>query len=505
MSDQDRFFRDGLVKLACDESVGWDVIVIGGGASGLATAWDAVSRGLRVALLERSDFSKATSSRSTKLVHGGVRYLQKGDVGLVKEALNERKLLLENAPEFAQPLRFVLPTTHFLGRYYYRFGMLLYDLLAGKAGIERAELLSEGETRERLPGICLDNLKGGVGYSDAQFDDAALSIAMAQAICAGGSLALNYVSVDGLLTAGRKVIGAKVKDTETGREWEMRAKVVINATGIFSNQLRGENAVKPQWTVRTSRGSHLVCPRRVMDGDHGMIIPKTQDGRVLFAIPWKQHVVIGTTDVPTDEPVYDPKPTADEVGFILDEAGKALGVTASDVTSQWSGLRPLVSRSSTKSTAALSRKHIIEVSPEGLVSVLGGKWTTCRKMGQDAIDSALKLGVIKAGESKTAARVLTEHGARVPRGDLLGASVDEFAEGEVRARVEEACRFGFARTLEDVLTRRMRVLQLNASAAVKLAPVVAGIMAGQLGWSPAEAARRVEAFSALAEDYLPGS
>ena len=308
------FARDPLIKLARDESAGWDVLVIGGGATGLATAWDAVSRGLRVALVERSDFSKSTSSRSTKLVHGGVRYLQKGEVSLVTEALKERKLLLENAPEFAQPLRFVLPTTHFLGRYYYRFGMLLYDILAGKAGIEPAELLSESETRDRLPGICLKNLKGGVGYSDAQFDDAAISVAMAQGICAGGGAALNYVSVENLLMHGGKVIGAKVKDVESGDEWEMRAKVVINATGIFSDQLRGNNSVKPQWTVRTSRGSHLVCPRRVMPGDHALIIPKTQDGRVLFAIPWKQHVVIGTTDVPTDGPVYDPVPTEEEVG-----------------------------------------------------------------------------------------------------------------------------------------------------------------------------------------------
>lgn len=499
------FSRDSLISQAKDPAVEWDVIVIGGGASGLATAWDAVSRGLRVALVERSDFAKATSSRSTKLVHGGVRYLQKGEIGLVREALRERKRLLDNAPEFAQPLRFVLPTTHVLGRYYYRLGMLMYDLLAGRAGIERAELLSETETRKRLPGICLDRLKGGVGYSDAQFDDAALAIAMAQAVCSSGGVALNYVAVEKLLFEPNKgrICGVQVADRETGETWEMRAGVVINATGIFSDALREDNRVSPKWSVRTSRGSHVVCPRRVLPGDHALIIPKTQDGRVLFAIPWKQHVVIGTTDVPTDGPVYDPKPSREEAGFILEEAGRALGISAADVTSQWSGLRPLVSRAKVKSTAALSRKHIIEVSPEGLVSVLGGKWTTCRKMGEDAIDAAVEVGSPKAGDSTTADRRLTKHGARVPLGNLLGESADEFAEDELRARVIEACRFGFARTLEDVLMRRMRVLQLNALAAMRLAPPVAEAMAEELGWDDRETAEQASGFLRAAEDYLP--
>ena len=503
MKPDPTFSRDSLLKLAADESAGWDLIVIGGGATGLATAWDAVSRGLRVALLERSDFSKATSSRSTKLVHGGVRYLQNGEVGLVKEALKERKLLLENAPEFAHPLRFVLPTTHFLGRYYYRFGMLMYDMLGGKWGIERAELLSKAETRERLPGITLDKLKGGVGYSDAQFDDAALSVAMAQAVCAGGSLALNYVSVDSLIRENGRVIGATVKDAEGGATWEMRAKVVINATGIFSDQLRGENSVQKQWDVRTSRGSHIVCPRSVMPGEEALIIPKTQDGRVLFAIPWKQHVVIGTTDVPTDGPVYDPVPNEEEIGFILDEAGRALGVQRKDVTSQWSGLRPLVSRANVSSTAKLSRKHVIETSEDRLVSVLGGKWTTCRKMGEDAVEAALRLAPMKADECATEDRKLTEHGARVPLGNLLGESADEFADVEVEKRVLEACRFGFARTLEDVLMRRMRVLQLDAPAAIAMAPKVAEVMAAELGWSPEKKTRELEAFELVAKDFTP--
>jgi len=500
--------RQSLLKTATDSSTSWDVIVIGGGATGLATAWDAASRGLRVALLERSDFSKSTSSRSTKLVHGGVRYLQKGEVSLVREALKERKLLLENAAEFTRPLRFVLPTVRPLARYYYRFGMLMYDLLAGKAGIESAELLSESETRAALPGIALKNLKGGVAYSDAQFDDTALSIAMAQAINSGDGggegLALNYASVTKLKIEGGKATGVCVKDEETGDEWEMDARAIINATGIFSDVLRGENDVKPQWSVRTSRGSHLVCPRDVMPGDHGLIIPKTQDGRVLFAIPWKQHVVIGTTDVPTDGPVYDPKPTAEEVGFILEEAGRALGVKAGDVTSMWSGLRPLVSRSKTKSTAALSRKHIIEVSPEGLVSVLGGKWTTCRKMGEDAVDAALEHHGIQVNESTTHRLPLTENGARKPVPGLLDEAA-KLDDALVPERVREACRHGYARTLEDVMSRRMRILQLDAQLAIDLAPGVSDLMAEELGWAADEKATQLANFIALANDYLPGT
>jgi glycerol-3-phosphate dehydrogenase len=492
--------RQSLLEEAAEGS--WDVLVIGGGASGLAAAWDAVSRGLRVIVIDRGDFSKATSSRSTKLVHGGVRYLQNGELDLVREALTERRLLLRNAAEFTRPLRFVLPVTTPLAKYYYRFGMLLYDILAGASGIDRAKLLSPEETRERLPGIALEPLKGGVAYSDAQFDDSALAVAMAQAIRHCGGLALNYVNVVKLLEEGGKLSGASVKDMETGAEWDIRAKVVINATGIFSDELREKNRIERQWSIRTSRGSHIVCRREVMPGDHALIIPKTQDGRVLFAIPWKRHVVIGTTDVPTNGPVDDPSPTSEEIGFILAEAGRALGVKASDITSQWAGLRPLVGRRNAGSTASLSRKHIIEVSSTGLISVLGGKWTTCRKMGQDAIDAAISHHGLKAGKSTTADRILTEHGARIPTLDLLEESAD-FSDAELENRVIEATRFGFARTIEDVLARRMRLLFLDAAHAIRLAPRVADLMAQELDWSDQEKQAAVETFLAIAASYLP--
>jgi glycerol-3-phosphate dehydrogenase len=493
--------RQALLREAGDPSVRWDVLVIGGGATGLATAWDAVSRGLRVALLEQSDFAKATSSRSTKLVHGGVRYLQKGEVDLVVEALRERRLLLHNAPEYTRPLRFVLPATRPFGRHYYRFGLCLYDFLAGKSGLEKASLLDKTETLECLPRLVLDGLKGGVAYTDGQFDDAALCIGMAQAIRASGGLVLNYAPVEKLLLENGKVSGLHVRDEETGAIWEMRGPIVINATGIFADALRQKNHIAPQWTVRASRGSHLVCRREILGGDHALIIPKTRDGRVLFAIPWKDRAVVGTTDVPAEHPCLEPEITPDERRFILVEAGRALGVTAADVTSQWAGLRPLVSRASVKKTASLSRKHVIEVSSEGLVTVLGGKWTTARHMGEDAIRSAFHAHDRPVPASTTADRPLSAHGAR-PRPNLLDEAADP-GPSALRTATLEAVRHGFARNLDDVLSRRLRVLPLDAGIARELAPSVADIMAAELGWRPEETAHQLAAFLRLSQSFLP--
>lgn len=493
--------RQNLLFEANDSSTKWDVLVIGGGASGLAAAWDAVSRGLRVALLEQADFAKATSSRSTKLVHGGVRYLQKGEIDLVAEALRERRRLLQNAPEYTRPLRFVLPATRPFGRHYYRFGLWLYDLLAGKSGIEKAHLLNREETLARLPRLALEKLKGGVAYSDAQFDDAALALGMAQAIRASGGLVLNYASVENLLIRNDKVHGVLVHDVESGGQWEMHAPIVINATGIFADALREKNAIAPQWRVRASRGSHLVCRREILGGDHALIIPKTRDGRVLFAIPWKDRVVVGTTDIPTDSPVLDPVPNADERRFILEEAGRALGVTAADVTSQWAGLRPLVSRARVKKTASLSRKHVIEVSPGGLITVLGGKWTTARHMGEDAIDTAFLAHGKAVAPSVTSDRPLRAHGAR-PRAGLLDEST-QISPSDLRGHVAEAVHHGFARTLDDVLSRRLRILPLDAQIARELAPPVADLMAEELGWSEEKTRAELDAFLRLSATYVP--
>ncbi len=439
----------------------WDIIVIGGGATGLATAWDAASRGYKVALLEQADFATATSSRSTKLLHGGVRYLQNGEIGLVREALHERTLLLKNAAEFSQPMRFILPSHAPLSRYYYRFGMWLYDSLAGKSNIRPAELLSKRELLTQLPRYKKAKPTGGIAYTDAQFDDAALAIAFAQCINSSGNVAINYVSAEKLNSEHGKVTGVTAKDTETGESWSMEAKVVINATGIFSDVFRQENDSKNNWSIRTSRGSHIVVPGEALGSNNALIIPKTSDGRVLFAVPWKGHTLIGTTDEPTKSPELHPTPTEQEIHFLVQEAQATFDLDPQSITSSWAGLRPLVSRAGKSSTAALSRKHIIDISDNGLISILGGKWTTCRKMAEDTIDAAILKHGLPRLLCKTTNLKLTEHGALPPL-----SPVNEAAPTELTQATIESCFIDrFARNADDILARRTRISMLDTQLA----------------------------------------
>ena len=439
----------------------WDIIVVGGGASGLATAWDAASRGLKVALIEQADFATATSSRSTKLVHGGVRYLEKGEVGLVREALHERSLLLKNAPEFCQPLRFIMPTHAPLARYYYRFGMWIYDRLAGDSNIQPAEFLNSSELMAQLPGYIKNRPTGGIAYTDAQFDDAALAIAMAQCINASGNLAINYVSAESLNIDHDKVTGLIAKDSETGKSWLMRSKVVINATGIFSDVFRAKNDSHIKWGIRTSRGSHIVVPGTPLGSNNALIIPKTSDGRVLFAVPWKAHTLIGTTDIPTNNPELHPVPTDEEIHFLLSEAKSTFNLEANSVTSIWAGLRPLVSRADKGSTASLSRKHIIDVSENGLVSILGGKWTTCRKMAEDTVNTAIKVHQLTPVESKTRDLKLTDHGATLPLSSVSTGPEEVLSQ----QTIEQCFSSMYARNADDILARRTRMSMLNSQIA----------------------------------------
>jgi len=480
--------RIALIDQAKSSDSMWDVIVVGGGASGLSVAWDAVSRGLRVALIEAEDFCKGTSSRSTKLVHGGVRYLQKFELGLVREALTERHLLLENAAEFCRPLRFTLPTTAWLGKYYYRLGLGLYDLMASSGRLESSRLLSATQVAERLPTLQLDGVNGGVSYSDAQFDDTGLAIGLVQALSNSGGLALNYIRVERLLMRFNQVAGVAVVDQESGDSWEMRSRVVINATGIFSDEFRNQNGVECEWSVQQSRGSHIVCSRKVLPSQNALIIPKTKDGRVLFAIPWMGHTVIGTTDVAVDKPEIDPQPTEEEMRFLLDEAGRALGVKYDDVLSRWAGLRPLVSKKRSKvgrsNTKSLSRKHIVEVSGSGLISILGGKWTTARAMAEDTMDAAIKVHGLKPKASDTSHRRLVEFGALAPLTNM-DALPDITPDS-----VQRAVRFYYARTAEDMLARRFRTLFLDPEKAQRQSETVLETMAGALSWSPKQLAEQ---------------
>lgn len=459
--------RSPLLDKAQNDS-DWDMIVIGGGATGLSTAWDAASRGYRVALIEKADFATATSSRSTKLAHGGVRYLQNGEVGLVREALQERSLLLKNAPEFCQPQRFIMPTHAPLMRYYYRFGMWIYDRLAGDSNIQPAELLNSKELAQQLPNYRMEKATGGIAYTDAQFDDAGLAIGLAQCINASGNLAINYVGADSLLTKNGKIVGLVATDQESGESWEMHSKVVINATGIFSDIFREESDSSIRWNIRTSRGSHIVVPGKPLGSDNALIIPKTSDGRVLFAIPWKEHTLIGTTDVPTEKPELHPTPSEQEVHFLIKEAQTRFSFYPTDVTSAWSGLRPLVSRASKGDTASLSRKHIIDISKNGLISILGGKWTTARKMAEDTIDAAIKNHSLEYRPCKTHQLKLTDHGATIPLTPLQTAPELALSPETITSCYQDL----YARNADDILARRTRMAMLNSSVAQSQSKII---------------------------------
>lgn len=425
----------------------WDIVIIGGGATGLSCGWDAVSRGFKTLVIEAEDFAAATSSRSTKLIHGGVRYLQQFDLPLVKEALRERSLLLKNAPEFCQPLHFILPVKSFSEKIYYRTGLAVYDLLAGfSSPLQKSKNLSLSETAEKIPTLNLQNVKGGVQYSDAQFDDSGLAIALAQAINANGGCAINYSKLKKFIEKDGRINGAIISDCETHTEFTISAKLFINATGVFANQVRDTNNINYQQSVITSRGSHIVVPKTCFPTNHALIIPKTSDGRVLFAIPWKNHTIFGTTDEATQSICYNPRPSEKEIHFLLDSAHSYLGINKMDILSQWSGLRPLVvSNKNNKATKKISRNHQIEISPNGLISILGGKWTTARAMAEDTLDAATKEHGLSNVPSRTAQLKLTENGALQP---FCGTFKNAFSHY-------------YARNLSDFLARRERIEFLN--------------------------------------------
>lgn len=463
-------------------SESWDMAVIGGGATGLGAAVDAASRGLKVVLVEQGDFAQATSSRSTKLIHGGVRYLKQGNLSLVRDALHERGLLLRNAPHLVHPLSFVIPAYATGERLFYGAGLKMYDLLAGELGIAPSRLLSREETLARLPGIRAEGLRGGVLYHDAQFDDAGLAISLARTLLQLGGTPVNYLKVVALKKGGLRAL-----DLETGREHEIRAKAILNATGVFADEIRRLDEPSCEPMLAPSQGAHLVLPHEFLPGENALMIPKTDDGRVLFAIPWYGRVLLGTTDTPVDRPVLEPVPLESEVEFLLHHAKRYLlrPPERGDVRSMFAGLRPLVKRNAGRKTSALSRDHVIRISPTGLVTITGGKWTTYRRMGQDAVNAALKVADLRCPPSHT------EH--------LELAQPDSEPDPVLRA-----IRSEMARTVEDVLARRTRTLFLDARDALSQAPAVAAILATELGKNDMWRQRQVDAFRQLAAGYLSG-
>jgi glycerol-3-phosphate dehydrogenase len=515
--------RPEMLKRLHSHQAEWDIIIVGGGATGVGVAIDAAARGYDTLLLERSDFGKGTSSRSTKLVHGGVRYLEQGNVSLVMEALKERGILRQNAPHIVSDLAFVVPSYDWWEAPFYGLGLKVYNILSGKYGFGPSRILSREETLERLPTINPDGLRGGVVYYDGQFDDARLLINMVTTAAEQGATLLNYCRVTALTKgADGFVNGVTARDEESGEAFAASAKIVVNATGPFTDSIRklADPSVQPM--IAPSQGIHLVFDQSFLPGDSAIMVPHTSDGRVMFAIPWHGHTLVGTTDTAIPEPTVDPSPMEEEIEFILTTAGQYLhkAPTRSDVLSVFTGIRPLVKASNSSNTAALSRDHTINIDESGLLSIAGGKWTTYRNMAEDCVNHAAILG--KLPERDCFTKQLNIHGLHPQAqrfGDLsfYGSDaplIQELMRSEpalaepltnalpyVAAEVVWAARYEMARTVEDVLCRRTRALFLNAKAAIQAAPKVASLMAGELGYDSNWESEQLAAFQKVARHF----
>jgi glycerol-3-phosphate dehydrogenase len=523
MNNNRSAFRREFFLGELDKTAEWDLIIIGGGATGLGTAVDAASRGCKTLLLEQADFAKGTSSRSTKLVHGGVRYLAQGNIGLVYEALHERGLLLQNAPHLVKRQLFIIPCYSWFAKVQYFVGLKLYDWLAGKFSFGRSKLLSRDKVIGAIPEIAIKGLRGGVAYWDGQFDDARLAINLAQTAAEQGATSLNYFKVTGLQKGNDgKINGVIAGDTETGKEYALRAKSVVNATGVFVDDIlqMDKEASKP--LVRSSQGVHLVLDKAFLAGDKALMIPKTSDGRVLFAVPWHDHVLVGTTDTPLNSHSLEPVALDKEISFILATAGEYLtkAPARKDVLSVFAGLRPLAAPDKeTGATKEISRSHQLIVNPSGLITITGGKWTTYRKMAEDVVDKVIELtgldkmpcvtydlkiyGFAQPGDDHLSvygsdAKLINEL-IKIQPG--LGEKLDESLP-YVKAEVIWAVKNEMARTVEDVLARRLRLLFLNAKAAMKLAPLVAELVANELEYDLKWREDQIDHFIALANQYL---
>ncbi|MFT3902726.1 MAG: glycerol-3-phosphate dehydrogenase/oxidase [Niabella sp.] len=508
------------------DTVIFDVLVIGGGASGLGTAVDGATRGYKTALLEAYDFAKATSSRSTKLVHGGVRYLAQGDVSLVKEALRERGLLEQNAPHLTKKQRFVIPNYKWIDGPFYTIGLKFYDMLSKKLSLGASYHINRKKTLELLPTVKPESLFGGVVYYDGQFDDSRLAVNLAQTAIEQGAVVTNYTKVTGLIKDNGRVVGVKVLDTIGNEEFEVRAKVVFNATGVFTNDIMDMNDTEHKKTVVPSQGIHLVLDKSFLPGDNALMIPKTSDGRVLFVVPWHNRLVVGTTDVQVDHPSLEPKPLEEEIEFVLSTATNYLTKkpTRADVLSVFVGQRPLAApEKDGGKTKEVSRSHKVVVSPSGLLSIIGGKWTTYRQMAEDFIDKAISIGKLDAKECKT--KHLSIHG-KIPASEVdrsrhlyvYGSDIPEILKlqkenpilaekihpehGYTKAEVVWAVREEMAEKVEDVLARRVRLLFIDARASIDCAETVARIMAEELGKDESWIQKEVQDFVSIAKGDL---
>ena len=513
-----------IQQLESDQSREWDIIVIGGGATGLGTALDAVTRGYRTVLFEQSDFTKGTSSRSTKLVHGGVRYLSQGDVLLVKEALYERGLMLRNAAHLTANQEFVIPVYTYWDVFLYTVGLKFYDLLSGRLSMGKSYFIKRSEVLERIPPIRAEGLKGGIVYHDGQFDDSRMALAIASACVENEGTVLNYFRVDSLLkNAQGRVSGVEVTDVETGKVYNVKSKLVINATGVFADQIHRMDDPSATATIKPSQGVHIVLDKSFVKGDSAIMIPKTDDGRVLFAIPWYGKLVVGTTDTPLNDISLEPKALQEEIDFILRTAGKYLtrAPLREDVLCIFAGLRPLAANpNKPEATKEVSRRHKISISRSGLLSIIGGKWTSYRRMAEETIDRAIKAGILEKRKCRTrnfsfcsaAVNTIPEqfriYGDRAP--DIVNLIENEPGMAELvhpklpycKAEIAWIAANEMPRTLEDMLARRTRALFLDARASAEAGPVVAGIMAKELGFGKDWIDRQLHDYEKVLENYL---
>lgn len=513
-----------LEKLA-DSSLVWDMVVVGGGATGLGVAVDAASRGLRVALIEKTDFAKCTSSRSTKLVHGGVRYLQKGDVLLVLEALRERGRMKANAPHLVKDQAFVISNYRYWDNILYFCGLLFYDILSFGFGYGRSRFISAKKVMKYIPVSVRKGLKGGVVYHDGQFDDSRMAINLAQTCVEHGGTVVNHTTVDAILHDEKgRVAGVKCTDNLSGREFTVRARSVVNAAGCFVDDIMKMDTPSHGRMVAPSQGVHIVLDMKFLQSDYAIMVPKTSDGRVLFAVPWHDKVVVGTTDIAREEVEEEPKPLKEEIDFILGTAGLYMNPapTYKDIRSVFAGQRPLAApKKEGKNTKELSRGHKIIVSDNGLVTITGGKWTSYRLMAEDTVDRAVREAGLPAGKCVT--KTLHVHGYRphpdlknhlyvygsdeeaildlIRRDPALGERISP-AFDYTAAEVVWAVREEMAQTVEDVLARRVRMLFVDARAAMEAAERVAVIMARELGKDEAWVKKETESFVDLAKSYI---
>lgn len=518
--------RDVLLNEIRNKDFSCQILVIGGGATGLGIAVDAASRGYHVILLEQDDFAKGTSSRSTKLVHGGVRYLAQGDIQLVIGALHERGRMRKNAPHLVKNMRFIIGNYRWWEQPFYTIGLTLYDVLAGRLGLGRSLPLMKSTVKKEIPGLKKNGLRGGVVYHDGQFDDSRMAVTLAQTAVDHGGICLNYMKVEGLIKNQEgKLTGVVANDLLSGEKFSIEASVVVNATGVFIDDIMNMDEPGMKKKVRPSQGVHLVVDRKFLGGNSALMIPKTKDGRVLFGVPWHGKVVLGTTDTPIDKPELEPRALEEEVNFILDQAGEYLDMKPErpDVLSVFAGLRPLAAPTGTdtKKTKEISRNHRIYKSKSGLLTITGGKWTTYREMAEEVVDDAVRMGGLDP--KKCITKNLKVHGYSKNCDDsnwnyVYGSDSEKIAgligeNGEYAnllhenytftiAHVVWAVREEMAQTLEDVLARRLRILFLDARAAIRIAPKVAAIMAKELNKDLDWETRQVQMFTEQAKGYL---